>query len=399
MRRDHRKTRLGCAQCKKRRVKCDEGRPSCANCVRNFLPCSLEFLTPSKPVFHPTPARKVLSPEKPTQHGSLALHRPMSSALDLTSLELLHHYTSFTCLSLGAERDIQVWQEDTPRIAQSYDFLMKGILAVSALHLSTLQSSTIRRKELVQSAMRMENLALPAFRHFLSLGRPDDIHAVFAFAGFVVPYMLAVSGSTPNQIPSLDNRHPHWFLSVRGLVRLLEKIWPQLMRGPFVLLLERALVTDEYGINPDDVHFVKVYQILQPKPSSSSNDEKALAVCRAALDELRRIGALPCLACGTVNKVGATYIWPGTISQEFIELLGQRRPEALVIFAHYCVLLKRVNYLWFFVGVGTNMLKAVEKELGVEWKPWIEWAVRQPENMEKLELGTIETCFQCPKLG
>ncbi|CZR69101.1 uncharacterized protein PAC_19002 [Phialocephala subalpina] len=398
MRRVHRKTRLGCAQCKKRRVKCDEGRPSCANCVRNFLPCSLEFLTPSKPLHFLAPGRKLLSPQKPAQHGPLDLHCP-SSSMDLKSLELLHHYTSFTCLSLGAERDIQVWQEIIPRIAQSYDFLLQGVLAVSALHLSTLQTSTVRRTELVQKAMRLQNLALPAFRHSLSLGNPDDIDAVFAFAGLVVPYMLAISGSSPNQIPNLDNRHPHWFHSVRGLVLLLGKIWEQLMRGPFVLLMKRSIVTDDYTINPDDVHFVELYQILQPRPSSSSHDVEALAACRGALDELRRIAALPCSVCRTVNRVGAVYIWPGTVSQEFVKLLDQRRPEALVIFAHYCMLLKRVNHIWCFVGVGTNMLRAVEKELDVEWKPWIEWAVSEPENREKQEVGAIEKCYQCPKLG
>jgi len=38
-RRTHRKSRLGCQPCKQRKIKCDESKPVCANCVRREIEC------------------------------------------------------------------------------------------------------------------------------------------------------------------------------------------------------------------------------------------------------------------------------------------------------------------------------------------------------------------------
>ncbi|KUJ18497.1 uncharacterized protein LY89DRAFT_780563 [Mollisia scopiformis] len=375
MRRDHRKTRTGCNQCKRRRVKCDEGKPSCANCIRNSLQCSLEFLVPLKPRKNSPTIRKASSIE--TAHPNLDL-RLRSSSLDTKSFELLNHYTTHGSLDFGQTSNTKMWQVVIPQMALAHDFLMHGVLAISALHLAKRQPP--RRVELVQSAMRSENLALPAFRKSLATQNSRDTHAVFAFAGFVVPYMLAISGSYGIQdwIPTLDGTHPHWFYSLRGVIALLGKTWGELAQGPFSVWLARSIPPEDYSINPDDVHFAKVHEILESTASSSVADEKELESCRKALDELRRTAALPYAPCKTVNKVSAAWIWPGTISQHYMELLNRRKPEALVVLAYYCVQLKRINSCWYFEGVGQNMLEAIDEQLSEEWKPCIEWALRQP---------------------
>lgn len=256
---------------------------------------------------------------------------------------------------------------------------MNGVLSISALHLSTLQTS--RRRELVRSAIALENRALPKFRQLLSSQKAEDVNAVFVFAGFVVPYMLVVSRSfgSPDGIPMLDERHPHWFYSLRGVLTLLAKAWSELIEGPFRPWLKQSDPVQSFDVNPDDIHLAKVYEILRPTPSSSTTDVEELDSCRLALDELRRTAALPYLPCETVNKVGATYIWPGSVPETYMHLLHKRKPEALVVLAHYCVQLKGVNSCWYFEGVGRNMLQAVNGELDQEWKPWIEWALAQPE--------------------
>ncbi|KAH7085963.1 hypothetical protein BKA63DRAFT_500821 [Paraphoma chrysanthemicola] len=46
-RRAHNKSRLGCHQCKKRRIKCDVKQPSCLNCDKKGLDCSFLLLAPT----------------------------------------------------------------------------------------------------------------------------------------------------------------------------------------------------------------------------------------------------------------------------------------------------------------------------------------------------------------
>ncbi|KAH7323538.1 hypothetical protein BKA65DRAFT_70746 [Rhexocercosporidium sp. MPI-PUGE-AT-0058] len=377
MRRIHRKTRNGCKQCKSRRVKCDEKRPVCTGCIRNDLSCSLEFLTPSFTV--PRALQPSLPVRTPLAKNDLGLKITL---LDDSQEELLHHYTTTTSLTFfgrginSPHHHIRIWQNDMPQMALSQEFLMQGILAVSALHLSTLQPHC--KDERLQQALRSEQLAIRPFRELVLKGKDDDIHAVFAFAGFVVTYVLVQSESldSPSDcIPSLNGERLHWFHIVRGLVKLLEKNWVQLSQGPFGPLITRFPDPIEFSWNPDDTHLARLHEIF---PDPCSDDDEDISIYKQTIDELRRASALSYRKNGILNDVAVTYIWPGAIQQRFLELLHDKQPEALVILAHYCVLLKRVDYCWPFRGVGEKMLRSIVKELSLVWKPWIEWALTQP---------------------
>jgi hypothetical protein len=296
------------------------------------------------------------------------------TSLDLHSRELLHHYTTHACFTLAINKFNDVWQNAIPQMALSYPFLMHGILAVSALHLAVLQPS--RKHELLQRASISEHLALPSFRQTVAENKPENIHAVLAFAGFVVRYILALSTESKGRIPSFDDENPHWFHALRGLVSLVANNWLVLDKGPFSPFLNRVAVPIEYSRNPDDVHFAKVHQLLSS--SSTPEDVHDMDVYRAALDELRRVAALAFSPCKTIDNLGAVYIWPGSVDQEFLLLLNRRKPEALVIFAYYCVLLKKINWkFWYFDGVGEGILFAIRDELGPEFQEWIEWPLQQ----------------------
>lgn len=258
----------------------------------------------------------------------------------------------------------------------SHNFLLHGLLAISALHLSTLQPH--RKGELTRRATLYEHLGLPSFRDFVSHDNPQNIHAVVSFAGFVVPYVCGSRDTLTGRIPSLEDDHPHWFFAFRGLLQMVGRSWMILRTGPFSPLLERGpIFTLDTIEHPDDVHLVKTYQLLAARDGSSDEDVEPLKVCKAALDELRRLFACPHTPMRTRVMI-AIHVWPGTVSQEFIRLIQERRPEALIILAHYCVLLKKVDSCWWLAGVGNRMLAAIDEALGPEWRPWIQWPVEHP---------------------
>lgn len=45
-RRTHRKSRAGCSTCKVKRVKCDEKKPTCSRCLRNYTDCNYDANPP-----------------------------------------------------------------------------------------------------------------------------------------------------------------------------------------------------------------------------------------------------------------------------------------------------------------------------------------------------------------
>jgi len=124
-RRSHKKSRAGCLSCKARKIKCQETRPSCDNCVLKELTCQ-----------YPN-GRHV-----PRDNGLLTIaRRPQPSSLSLTNdsftltdMRLFHHFLTmaYPHLPLGNE---QVWVNEIPKFAQEHDYLMHAMLALGASHL------------------------------------------------------------------------------------------------------------------------------------------------------------------------------------------------------------------------------------------------------------------------
>jgi len=114
-----------------------------------------------------------------------------SSFLDTQSQELLHHYTSTVCVTMSRPSQLDIWRCEMPRMGLAHPFLMHGLLAVSALHLSVMVPS--RTKRFIAIAIEEEHQALPSFRSLLASNSPESTHAVFAFSGAVIPYILATT--------------------------------------------------------------------------------------------------------------------------------------------------------------------------------------------------------------
>ncbi|KAF2691300.1 hypothetical protein K458DRAFT_412602 [Lentithecium fluviatile CBS 122367] len=78
-RRTHNKTRLGCAQCKRRRIKCDCTHPICDNCKKKGHECSFLLLAPSSRL-------SITSPTEPS------ITSPSASPISATSTsdEIIH---------------------------------------------------------------------------------------------------------------------------------------------------------------------------------------------------------------------------------------------------------------------------------------------------------------------
>lgn len=93
----------------------------------------------------------------------------------------------------------------------------------------------------------------------------------------------------------------------------------QLAERPFSPMLVRTVKPVEYSSNPDDGHLASIHSLLATRRGSSTEnerEERELDICRAALDELRRVAALPYSPCGTLNMMAPAYIWPGSVSRE-----------------------------------------------------------------------------------
>ncbi|KAF4468902.1 C6 transcription factor [Fusarium albosuccineum] len=113
-RRGHSKSRLGCFNCKRRRVKCDERQPGCARCARLGLRCQYP----------------------PLENQALPESQPRAPLTSLALDDLGFHYQFLTVAypSLPLRGD-KVWQQ-CAAMTHGYDFLAHAALGLGASHLS-----------------------------------------------------------------------------------------------------------------------------------------------------------------------------------------------------------------------------------------------------------------------
>lgn len=107
-RKGHNKSRQGCFNCKRRRVKCQETLPACNHCIRSGLLCEY----PSQQTQAGSPMQVVQLPSTP---GSFTL----------ADMRLFHHFliTAYPHLPVGGQG---IWVTEIPLLAHSVSGLLAG---------------------------------------------------------------------------------------------------------------------------------------------------------------------------------------------------------------------------------------------------------------------------------
>ncbi|KAH8731073.1 hypothetical protein GQ44DRAFT_767637 [Phaeosphaeriaceae sp. PMI808] len=297
-RRAHNKSRLGCHQCKRRRIKCDAKQPSCANCDKKSLECSFLLLAPATrlSIFSSTTSPKaseafttpppacfksessnspisisshLSSPssdlsivsqtlfdrsESPTEDGSthnsteahnpalphipvrLALH-PKPAIPSLRSI--LSHYEYTTSLTLAPNDPAKAaWQTYLPEIASNHDFLVNCVLSVASLHLGRLHTNQDEKKRMHAVAASRMNKALTRYRPELAHVTQQNAAALFASVTLTSVYLFRTAAIDIEeliaQIPQGTVVPPQDIID-KMMACALRPIWG--LRGPLAVLM------------------------------------------------------------------------------------------------------------------------------------------------------------------
>lgn len=101
-RKGHTKSRLGCFNCKKRKIKCQETRPMCDNCKKAGMRCAYPKSTP----------------EEISALSSSPINQPQSTptSFSLTDMQFFHHFLTRAYPHLPVGED-KIWVVDMPKMA------------------------------------------------------------------------------------------------------------------------------------------------------------------------------------------------------------------------------------------------------------------------------------------
>jgi hypothetical protein len=213
-RKPHAKSRSGCEQCRKRRVKCDELRPTCSNYRNKNEEC--QYKCPHQMQgLHNFPLTQQSSPSKEGITASSADRTPDRDGL-LTSmknqnntcpcqpihlkesdeLSLMHVWSTRTYFSFTSEH-APFLRDRVGKQALDCDFLMGALLASTSLQLAAESTDITSTCDLVTASLEHQNRAMAELKQNLQSLSPancDDVFLttvlmlVWAFGQSILPH-------------------------------------------------------------------------------------------------------------------------------------------------------------------------------------------------------------------
>ncbi|RVX71555.1 hypothetical protein B0A52_05127 [Exophiala mesophila] len=302
--------------------------------------------------------------------------RKTSTDLDVTDLRLIHHFTSVVALDLASgdtPEAIALWQVHAVKLGFKHHFLLRGILAASAFHLGYLYPE--RRAEYVLIGSAHQSIALEEFQATLVHVSESNCHALFAFSCLII--VLAFASSSKDKARDLNTDVLSWFYLLRG-AHIVLNMHGETIRCSFLkpLLDELAHVENtEAHKYPYTEEFTKLFRICNSTDHDKESAQAYDLAIHALLSAFIQVSLLRERGQGTVL---ASFVWPLGLSPKFLELLGEKQPEAVIILAHYCVLIywseeQNGQATWFIDGWANYMLETIEETVSGEWLKHLQW--------------------------
>ncbi|RWA08488.1 hypothetical protein EKO27_g6630 [Xylaria grammica] len=399
-RRTHKKSRLGCRECKRRHIKCDEKRPTCAHCSITHRECqyvssstatappsaTTESVVASPASTHrsdeaPSPGfdvpsraqpqpRIILRPPDTHWTGELSTPSPSSAPggiVNMNHMEFLLHYKfSIAIPELDNEFD-SVATPVTNKIALKFPWLLHAILAISSRHMAVLNPE--KSSLYLFEAFQLQNQAISIFNSEQLHIDETNCSAALLFSSILGRHMLVdtLAGLESDGSVLLDN-YCHYVQVHRGLRTIASDSWQLLSESeiwPFLLFTGYQRARKAHGTDLADLRrWVQESQGL---------DEETLEVCLEAVD-LLQAGLDEISSAKThLRRYQMSFIWSVCNRAKFNDLVIQRLPQALVILAHYTALLHHSQSVWQVRDAGYRFLHTICSVLGPSYESQLWW--------------------------
>jgi hypothetical protein len=278
-----------------------------------------------------------------------------------------------TAKSLAAHTDAEdVFTTTLVQISFEHTYLLQATLALSALHLSRLSKDLAERQEYGEQAERYREAALHCFQTTVRDIDVSNYKAVLLFAGTLFPHACVASIAVNNDLDDIFDSVLSNLILTRRLRPMVTGFYTQMKESE----LGRIIPEDVTGIDwmtaekPFDTELVQlrkfsevVHHVFPPDIVDAYG--YACHLLELVFQVAEKSSKPPSDAL--------LKIWIHLISDRYIELLSERQPGSLIIFAHYAVLMHRADHYWYLEGVAEQILRLAEYMVPGEWKSWLNW--------------------------
>ncbi|KAJ3526543.1 hypothetical protein NM208_g11144 [Fusarium decemcellulare] len=421
------RSRAGCITCKKRKVKCDELRPTCNNCLRFRVPCVYEKTTPEtahNDQRKTTGSRDAAAgyrkgrrgPGRPRKDWDLVMANKVqdippvettdaavqcsidanATSFGNSDVELLLHFTAHTASSLMSPGDYnhpmsRFWAHNVPRIALSFPFVMPILLSLAARHLAHMETASLEtRRHHISLAHRHLSTGLAETTRTLPNLHVTNCGALYLSSVLVCYSSFAVGPDGPrdllichvnNSDLQLQPHRPRMPL-IRG-VRLISETFPRevLFSGLMAPLGPNVQETSDFRPSFIQEGFDRLDWVAPLDEIRRLVEACEDEIAAARLHSFNLVAAIyeatygrdEAGACDVAPHHRFLFIWLYLIDDDFIAGLQRQDSVCLLILAYWALLLKTYARHWFMDGWTVHLLVAVRNMIDPDFASWLRW--------------------------
>jgi hypothetical protein len=293
-------------------------------------------------------------------------------------IELFHNYMTNTAATL--EDDNRFWSEGIPRLGFQHPGVLSLVLALSSYHLVKARPSDAPK--FFTLAERHMTVALPSATTLVQNLDPENGPALYVTAMLVCFTAFAKGPCPGNMLLVADDGQVPWLSLLRGVRLVITKIgWPCIFSGalaPYFPGKDVGKDAETASPNPTELPAGEAedWRISLSKISGLIDRHEEREIREAYTHNFRELQRCydSTFSPGShaksdvEGKMQVIFSWIYQLDDSFVDGLNQKDPIALLMLAHFCVLLQTLNRYWFLEGWALHILDEILQSSSACWE-------------------------------
>lgn len=366
--------------------KCDENKPVCSNCISSERSC--DFASPiliARPRHSSRSSSRVSresllpddvhdsqeSSQSPRERQQYSQEEAKTSPVDMEHVRLFYHLCTETFDSLQAEIDAPgVSLQDAFKEVLNAPYVLNELLALAALHLSTLNSD--QKSIYHRQATELQTHALSIFNQMAPEVNAETCVPLMIFSSVLGMHEMCETlfFREPTFEHFLDNFIRSLCLN-QGVRAVTGSSWcflKESILGPMCKQGEKTVTPTGPPSGKTCSRLLELLTTANLDQEHKNSCEQAILALQSVLDESdRQVPWKP-----NVTSIRA---WPVMVCKGYIDLLRMREPHGLVVLAHYGALIHLRRDLWICGDGGHFLVRLICDHLGNQWSDWLRWPI------------------------
>lgn len=300
--------------------------------------------------------------------------------ISLDDLQLFHHFIISTCRTISEDatgRDL--WRIHAAKWSLSFRSIQHLILALSSLHLSHEEPS--RRDEYVQKADDHFTFGLRSVTAVLADLDSQTCQQVYVSAVLICLVYFGRGPRIGEYLVFSDHGPAEWRVLLNGVRLIVQSYRNEVFTGVLLLNSQPTAHNISPMLSDETESHLSHLREVRRMVEREANSEGDIAMFNVVMDDLQsavvEVNEKRSAQCSPVGLTQVLMGWVYRLPDDFVNQLERKESIPLIILAHWAMLLKHMQSVWYMKGWDKHVVRGVQVSLQSQFHHWIQWPMQQ----------------------